>query len=157
MAADGEIYAADGYGNSCVHRFSAQGDWLQTWGRPGSASGEFSTPHGIWVDHQNRVLVVDRENNRVQVFDREGQYLSEWGDFYHPMAIYQDSAGLFYVTDQIPRLSMLNAEGKLLGRCRPVLNVPHGLWGNSCGDLFIAEMNPTRVTKLELLDPVNTP
>ena len=151
VARDGDIYVSDGYGNSTVHRFSSAGEYRQTWGRPGVGPGEFSTPHSICVDQHERVLVVDRENNRVQIFDRDGKYLDEWGDFYHPMDIYEDNSGMLYITDQIPRLSMMSPEGKLLGRCRPVLNMPHGISGNNQGDLFLAEMNPTRVTKLALL------
>ena len=135
-----------------MHRFSAGGELIQTWGEPGPGPGQFSTPHDILIDQQNRVLVADREHNRVQVFDRDGRYLNEWDDFYHPMAIFQDREGFIYITDQIPRLSMLTPTGELVGRCRPVLNMPHGLWGNTRGDLFIAEMNPTRVTKLERVD-----
>lgn len=152
VSADGEIYVADGYGNSVVHRFSAHGELVRTWGAPGSGPGEFSTPHGIWIDRSNRVLVVDRENNRVQLFDREGQYLGQWGGFYHPMDLYEDSRGMVFVTDQTPRMSMMSPDGALAGRCRPVLNVPHGVWGNAQGDIFVAEMNPSRVTKLALLD-----
>lgn len=151
VAPDGEIYVTDGYGNSVVHRFTADGKPIQTWGRPGRGPGEFSTPHGVWIDRVNRVLVVDRENNRVQIFDRDGRYLSEWDDFYHPMDLYEDERGMVYVTDQIPRLSLMTPAGELAGRCRPVLNTPHGIWGNARGDLFIAEMNPTRVTQLALL------
>src|SRR5262249_46816998 len=81
MAADGEIYVADGYGNSSVHRFAADGTLKRTWGGPGHAPGRFTTPHAIWVLRDGRVLVGDRENDRVQVFDREGNVLSEWGDF----------------------------------------------------------------------------
>ena len=151
VARDGDIYVSDGYGNSTVHRFSSTGEYKQTWGRPGVGPGEFSTPHAICVDQRQRVLVVDRENNRVQIFDREGKYLDEWGDFYHPMDIYEDRSGMIYVTDQIPRLSMMSPEGELLGRCRPVLNMPHGISGNDQGDLFLSEMNPSRVTKLALI------
>lgn len=151
VAPDGDIYVSDGYGNSAVHCFAPTGELRRTWGRPGDGPGEFSTPHAIWVDRSGRVLVADRENNRVQIFDREGEYLDEWGDFYHPMDIYEDDRGMVYVTDQIPRLSMVSPEGRLAGRCRPVLNTAHGVWGNAEGDIFLAEMNPTRVTKLALL------
>ena len=71
VARDGDIYVSDGYGNSTVHRFSSTGEFIQTWGRPGVGPGEFSTPHAICVDQRERILVVDRENNRVQIFDRE--------------------------------------------------------------------------------------
>jgi peptidylglycine monooxygenase len=152
VAADGEIYVCDGYGNSTVHRFAADGAWIATWGEPGSAPGQFTTPHAIWVTADERVLVADRENNRIQVFDREGACLTEWADHYHPMDIYVDPEGSIYVTDQIPRLSRLDADGKLSGRCRPVLFGAHGVWGDSRGNLFLAESAPTnRVTKLALL------
>lgn len=148
VAADGEIYVADGYGNSMVHRFAADGRHLMSFGRPGTGTGEFTTPHAVWVDRQDRVLVADRENDRVQLFDREGRFLEDWRDFYHPMDIYEDAEGRIYVTDQIPRLSQLSPEGRLLGRCRPCYNTPHGVWGAPDGSLFIAEMNPSQVVKL---------
>lgn len=148
VAADGEIYVADGYGNSMVHRFAADGRHLMSFGRPGPGPGEFTTPHAVWVDRSDRVLVADRENDRIQVFDRDGRYLEEWGDFYHPMDIYEDGAGRIYVSDQIPRLSQLSPAGRLIGRCRPCYNTPHGVWGAPDGAIFIAEMNPSQVVKL---------
>src|SRR5439155_5549931 len=91
VARNGDIYVSDGYGNSSVHCFSAQGQLKHSWGRPGSGPGEFTTPHAVWVDNDDRVLVADRENNRVQYFDAAGAYLGEWTDFYHPMDIYVDN------------------------------------------------------------------
>jgi DNA-binding beta-propeller fold protein YncE len=152
IAEDGDIYVADGYGNSCVHRFSADGAHLSTWGRPGTGDGEFTTPHAVWVDG-DRVLVADRENDRVQVFDREGTFLEAWHDFHRPMGLYVDRAGMTYVTDQIPRLSMLTRDGTLVGRCRPVLYTPHAVWGDSQGNLYLADVGQglDRVTRLTVL------
>ncbi|MEZ4522078.1 MAG: peptidyl-alpha-hydroxyglycine alpha-amidating lyase family protein [Thermomicrobiales bacterium] len=153
VASDGEIYVCDGYANSVVHRFAADGSWIATWGEPGSGPGQFTTPHAIWVTTDGRVLVADRENNRIQVFDRDGGYLTESGDHYHPMDIYADAEGLIYVTDQVPRLSQLDSDGILIGRCRPVLNGAHGVWGDSRGNLYLAESAPqNRITKLNLID-----
>ena len=131
-----------------IHRFNADGRHLHSFGGPGTGPGEFTTPHAVWVDRSNRVLVADRENDRVQLFDRDGYYLEEWGDFYHPMDIYEDAAGRIYVSDQIPRLSQLSPAGQLIGRCRPCYNSPHGIWGTSDGAIFIAETNPSQVVKL---------
>jgi peptidylglycine monooxygenase len=152
VAPNGDIYVADGYGNSAVHRFSADGELKGTWGSPGGGPGEFTTPHAVWIDGEGRVLVADRENDRVQVFTADGVYLDTWPDHYHPMDIYGGADGLIYVTDQIPRLSALDREGRLVGRCRPVLYGAHGVWGDSQGNLFLAEASPmNRITKLALL------
>lgn len=78
LAPSGEIFVSDGYGQSRIHRFSSEGELLCSWGAPGAGPGEFDTPHSIWVDRRDRVLVADRGNNRVQVFDSEGTYLDEW-------------------------------------------------------------------------------
>ena len=150
-APDGEIYVADGYGNSNVHRFGANGELIQSWGGPGDGPGAFTTPHAVAVDAGGRVLVGDRENNRVQVFDREGRFLSAWGDFYHPMQIWIDDRGMVFVTDQIPRISMLDLDGKLIGRCRGAINGAHGLSGDAEGNLYLAELPPQEITKLERL------
>jgi len=137
ISPSGEIYVADGYGNSTVHRFSPDGKHLGSWGTPGAGPGQFTTPHGIWVDGNARVYVTDRENNRVQIFSPEGDYITEWRDFFHPMDIFMDTQGKFYVTDQIPRLSVLDADGKLLSRGKTAVN-PHGIWGDSKGNLYTA-------------------
>jgi outer membrane protein assembly factor BamB len=150
-APDGEIYVADGYGNSSVHRFAADGTLIKTWGGQGSGPGAFTTPHAIAVDSRGRVLVGDRENNRVQVFDRAGKYLAEWGDFYHPMQIWIDDRDLVFVTDQIPRISLLTLDGKLVGRCRGAINGAHGLCGDADGNLYLSELPPQEITKLERL------
>ena len=152
LAADGEIYVSDGYGNSVVHRFSPEGEHIATWGRPGAGEGEFTTPHAVWVDSRDRVLVADRENDRVQLFDRDGGFLEAWGDFYHPMDISEDDQGRILVTDQIPRLSMLDGDGTLVGRSRAVWNGAHGIACNAKGDIFLAEIRPNRITKLSVVD-----
>jgi DNA-binding beta-propeller fold protein YncE len=151
QAPDGEIYVADGYGNSNVHRFAADGTLIRTWGGAGSGAGAFTTPHAVAIDRRGRVLVGDRENNRVQLFDHEGDFVGEWGDFYHPMQIWIDDRDLVFVTDQIPRISLLTLDGELVGRCRGAINGAHGLSGDAEGNLYLAELPPQEITKLERL------
>jgi peptidylglycine monooxygenase len=149
LAPNGDLYVADGYANSTVHWFAPDGTLRRTWGKPGSGPGEFTTPHAVRVHPDGRVLVADRENNRVQLFTAEGEYLDAWPDLYHPMDIYVDGQGRVYVTDQIPRLSLFSPDGTLIGRCRPVLNGAHGVFGDSHGDLYLAEVvAQDRITKL---------
>ena len=149
---DGEIYVADGYGNSAVHRFAADGTLQSSWGGDGTGPGEFSTPHAVCVLADGRVLVADRENDRVQLFDRAGGYLGEWRGFYHPMDIWADGAGGVLVTDQVPRLHLLDTEGTVIGRCRGAINGAHGITGDAAGNLYLAELPPARVTRLQRLE-----
>jgi DNA-binding beta-propeller fold protein YncE len=72
---DGNTYISDGYINSRVAKYDKDGNWAGTWGEPGSGPGQFSTPHSIVADHENRIYVADRGNRRIQVFDTHGKLL----------------------------------------------------------------------------------
>ncbi len=150
FAADGEIYVSDGYGNARVHRFAPDGRHLGSWGEPGRGPAQFSTPHAVWVDNRDRVLVADRENDRIQVFDREGRFLTMWDDVYRPMDIFETPEGVL-VSDQVPRVTLFDHDGQVAGRCRPVLNGAHGIWGSPDGSIYCAEMIPSRLTRLDPL------
>jgi streptogramin lyase len=151
VAPDGEIYVSDGYGNARVHRFAPGGEYLGGWGELGTEPGQFMTPHAVWVDAQNRVLVADRENDRVQLFGRDGTFIEEWGGLCRPMDIFIDAAGVIYVTDQVPSLTAFAPDGRRLGRCRPSLNGAHGIYGDANGNLFLAEIQPNCVTRMRRL------
>ncbi|MFH0129235.1 hypothetical protein ACGLHS_03445 [Variovorax sp. VaC1] len=154
VAPDGEIYVSDGYGNACVHRFSAGGEHIGTWGGVGQGPGEFSTPHGVWVLADNRVAVCDRDNDRVQLFDREGRYLAQWTGLLRPMDIWSDGCDVF-VTEQAPRVTRLDMSGVVRGRFRSFGVYGHGLWGAADGSLFVAEQGHGLhcVTKYERIGP----
>jgi peptidylamidoglycolate lyase len=78
IARDGTFFVSDGYGNSRVLHFEADGKLRKTWGTKGTGPGEFDLPHGIAIDERDRVLVADRSNARVQVFDQSGRFLDQW-------------------------------------------------------------------------------
>ncbi len=146
VAPNGEIYVSDGYGNSCVHRFTADGNYIASFGKPGSGPGEFRVPHSIRVSRDGRVYVCDRENNRVQVFSDSGDYLAQWTDFKGPMGIHIDASQTVYVTDQVPRLSVLNLDGELLARGR-TFEYGHNVFSDSKGDLYAVDVANQRVQK----------
>jgi peptidylamidoglycolate lyase len=75
---DGSFYVSDGYKNTRAVKFSADGKFEFEWGAKGKGPGEFHLPHGIAIDTQGRVIVCDRENERLQVFDAKGLFLHEW-------------------------------------------------------------------------------
>jgi sugar lactone lactonase YvrE len=71
----GNIYISDGYVNSRVAKYDKNGDWVKSWGEPGTGPGQFRLPHSIAIDRNDNVYVGDRSNHRVQVFDTEGKFL----------------------------------------------------------------------------------
>jgi DNA-binding beta-propeller fold protein YncE len=151
---DGEIYISDGYGNSRVMKFSAQGKFLQSWGTPGKSPGEFNLPHAIVVDARGRVLVGDRENNRIQIFDREGHHLETWPGF-APYGLAFDRQGtLFAATGRENDILCLDATGKIQrrwgqkGTAPGEFDLPHMLAFDAKDNLYIAEVGGQRLQKL---------
>jgi DNA-binding beta-propeller fold protein YncE len=168
VAPNGDLYVSDGYGNARVHRFSATGEHIQSWGEPGVGPGQFNLPHGIWVHQDGRVFVADRENDRIQIFSPEGEFLDQWTDIQRPTQIIIDADGRIYVSElwwhvgqssfvhgphetALPgRISVLDGQGNVLARwggenaCEPGnFAAPHGLAVDSRGDLYVAEVTWT--------------
>jgi hypothetical protein len=148
FAPGGDVVVSDGYAGTKVHRFGSTGRAITSWGELGHGPGEFVNPHALWVLNDGRIVVVDRENNRLQLFTSDGKFLEAWGGFKQPLDVWGDAEGNLWVTDLVPSLTVLTSEGKLVGRCRPVLNGAHGVWGDKDGNIFLAEPNPSRLTRL---------
>jgi hypothetical protein len=73
----GNIFISDGYINSRIAKFDKNGNWVKSWGEPGSQPGQFNVPHSIAADAQGNVYVADRGNRRIQVFDGDGNFLRQ--------------------------------------------------------------------------------
>ena len=71
----GNVFIADGYGNSRVVKVDANGRWVKTWGSRGSEPGQFNIVHTIANDAKGNIYVGDRSNRRIQVFDSDGNLL----------------------------------------------------------------------------------
>jgi DNA-binding beta-propeller fold protein YncE len=167
LGRQGEIYVSDGYGNARIHKFSYDGELLQSWGEPGDGPGQFHVPHGIVVSDDGLVWVADRENDRIQRFDSNGEFVDEWTDLARPEDIYIDSEGAVVVAElgyhagiwpgsTLPspdatggRVSIFDFEGELLSRwgggrdpCAPGdFFAPHDVWIDSRGDLYVSEVH----------------
>ena len=76
--AAGNTYISDGYVNSRIAKVDKEGNWLKSWGEPGSGPGQFNVPHSIAADAQGNIYVADRGNRRVQVFDGDGKFLRQF-------------------------------------------------------------------------------
>lgn len=80
FAPNGDLYVSDGYQNTRVLRYDANGELMGEWGSAGTGPGQFDLPHAIAIDPSGAgtVYVGDRENLRIQRFDLDGKYLGEW-------------------------------------------------------------------------------
>ena len=138
LAPNGDLFVSDGYANSRVHKFSPDGRLLHSWGRPGKRGpGEFHIPHGIWVHWDGTVMVCDRENNRIQLFTGNGEYLGMWTDLARPCDIYVDSDGIVYVVELDAFMTILNMDGEVLAKVDIGDAGGHAVWADSHGDLYI--------------------
>src|SRR5437867_3196164 len=154
LAPSGEMFVTDGYGNARVHKFSADGRHLFSWGEPGTGPGQFNLPHAVWIDRHGRVLVCDRENDRVQVFDQDGKLLHSWPTrLIGPAVFYVDADVVVYIPEHnAGRVSVLTLEGeRLAGWGQPSFRSCHGIWAASHGDLYVVRPpvggGPRRVVK----------
>ena len=95
---DGTFFVSDGYTNTRVVKFDKDGEFILTWGQKGDNSGTETRPgymntvHGIAIDDNRRVYVIDRTNNRIQIFDENGKFLEDWRGIKRPYYIYMSEA-----------------------------------------------------------------
>src|SRR6516162_1683765 len=101
----GGIYVSDGYGNARIHKFSPDGKLLFSWGEPGTDPGQFNVPHNICCDPDGWVYVADRENHRLQVFDGNGKFETQWNNLHRPngMCMALGANPLVYMAKAAPR------------------------------------------------------
>jgi DNA-binding beta-propeller fold protein YncE len=149
-----EVYVSDGYGNSRVMKFDQQGKFVLTWGFPGTEKGQFRLPHSIIVDREGRVLVGDRENNRIQIFDDKGKWLASWKG-YAPYGMSLDADGRLFVADgRACQVLLLDDRGKVRkrwgkeGEGPGQFQMPHMLTFDGDGNLYVAEVDGKRLQKL---------
>jgi DNA-binding beta-propeller fold protein YncE len=152
---DGNLYVTDGEGNSRVLKFDKYGNVLLGWGMKGSGPGQFDLPHSIAIDG-DLVYVGDRENARIQVFDRDGRFLREW-KLGHPFGLCIAPDHSIYMCDAIAgHILKINREGKVVGVIagpEPGKGRhfdPHQIALDKENSVFAAEVMPWRVQKFRL-------
>lgn len=172
---NGDFYVSDGYGNARVHKYSPAGKLLFSWGESGTDPGQFNIAHNIATDKEGWVYVADRENHRIQVFDPNGRFETQWVNMARPCGLYIDQAGdqTVYVgelgaailpnaqaTGLGPRVSILNIHGNVLARLGDQPGgeapgrfiAPHGICIDSRRDIYVAEVSWTS-TGSKLIPP----
>ena len=136
---NGDIYVTDGYRNARVHRFSADGKLLQSWGTPGNGPGQFHLPHSIVFDDTGTLFVADRSNRRIQKFTPDGDYLGEWTGMGGPNDIARGRDGNYYIAEQEydgkpAYICVRDADGNVLTRLES--RHVHGVGVDSLGDIY---------------------
>jgi DNA-binding beta-propeller fold protein YncE len=151
----GDFYVSDGYGNTRVLKFSKDGKLLTQWGMPGTGPGEFNLPHSICVDAKGRIIVGDRENNRIQVFDADGKFGTQWTAGGAPFGMFLTADRLFVADGRANWVTVLETNGKSLGRfgepgtAPGQFKLPHMLCVDSKGAVYVAEVDNKRIQKFE--------
>ena len=164
IRSDGSFYVSDGYVNSRVARFDRDGGFLHEWGKKGTGNAEFSNPHGLAFGPGGDVLVADRENSRIQIFDAGGAFKRQWlgaKDKGRVFGVAVDAAGAFYIG--VRRADYEPATNGVLKLDRdwrtvtsigfgaagdPVFNAVHDLAIARDGTIYVAETRTKRVVKL---------
>ena len=165
---DGSFYVSDGYVNSRVAYFDASGKEIREWGRKGSGEGEFSNPHGLsFVPGSTDVLVADRENSRLQLFDRDGMFKRQWVGLKNAtttgriFSVAADAAGALYLgirredyDTQHTGVVKLDRDWKIVATVGfgnpgdPIFNAVHDIAVARDGTIYVAETRTKRVVKL---------
>jgi sugar lactone lactonase YvrE len=160
---DGTFYVADGYNGTRVAKFDASGKFLLDFGMSGDPGketrpGYMNNVHGVAVDvPTRRVFVNDRDNHRIQIFDENGKYLSEWKIAVRPSSLHFVVIGadrtLATFDRNTHKMLKYDLDGHLLYAWGTVGDFPGTLWGvhgmatDQEGNLYVAEVDAGRFQK----------
>jgi len=161
----GDFYVSDGYCNARVHKYTPDGKLLFSWGDSGTDPGQFNIVHNIATDSAGWVYVADRENHRIQVFDANGKFETQWINMARPCGLYIDQAADIAYVGELgvaiasnapangvgPRISLYDTKGNVLARLgnKPEgeapgqFIAPHGICIDSRGDIYLGEVSWT--------------
>jgi hypothetical protein len=163
--AAGNIFVSDGYGNSRVAKFDKNGLFLKSWGSKGKDPGQFDLLHSIAVDTQGNVYVGDRNNRRIQVFDNDGTFKTQYTNVGAPYAICISSGQhpYLYTSNSNPSTSMHNGEiykmelgGEIVGKFGKAgkllkeFGTVHEIDCRKPNEIYVGELVNWRVQKLTL-------
>jgi DNA-binding beta-propeller fold protein YncE len=163
---EGNIFVADGYGNSRVAKFDRNGRFVTSWGTRGTAPGQFNTLHSIATDAQGNVYVADRANRRIQVFDNTGTFKTQFINVGAPWAIcitpgphqylYSSNSNGTREFDKDGEIYKMELDGRIVGkfgragRLMKEFSSVHEIDCRNENELYVGEITSWRVQKLAL-------
>ena len=174
VAANGDVYIADGYGLSWIHQYNAKCEYIRSWGGKGKEAGKLDCPHGIWMDTRGTqpvIVVADRSNARLQTFSLDGKHLGFVNDeLRRPCHFDQSPSGELLIPDLYGRVTIFDRNNKLIAhlgdnpdvwKTKGWPNLPHEMrltgrfvsphaacWDGQ-GNVYVVEwISDGRVTKL---------
>jgi hypothetical protein len=169
IAPNGDIFVGEGHGGDRgdrIVKFTKDGKYIKEWGKKGAGPGEFDIVHAMTFDNRGRLLVADRNNNRIQIFDQEGKFIQQFTQFSRPSGVAVDKNDLIYVADSESESVSQNhwgwkrgirvgslKDGKVLAfipdpvDIAPTTNSAEGIVVDSKGAIYGAEMVPNDVKK----------
>ncbi len=108
-APNGDIFVSDGHSGQNekvpagatgrIMKFTKDGKFVKEWGRIGTATGEFRTPHALAFDNRGRLFVADRGNHRIQIFDQDGKHLDSYEQFSRISGLFITPDDMLYAID----------------------------------------------------------
>jgi NHL repeat len=162
----GNIYVSDGLGNARVAKFNKNGVFIKSWGAKGTEQGNFGTASGIAVDARGNVYVADRGNKRMQVFDSEGNFKTQFTNVGAPQAIcitpgqnqflYSSNSNPTNDIDTAGEIYKMRLDGSVVGKFGRAGKLPKEFGTVNAIDcrnensLYVGEIGNMRVQKLTL-------
>lgn len=153
VAANGDLFVSDGYGNSRIAKFTKDGKFVKAWGTRGKGEGELHLPHCVQLDAQGLLHVADRENNRIQVFDQEGKFIRSFGGIAPFGMLIAPDQTLFIADGRANQCLHLSLEGKLLskwggkGADPGQFKLPHCVAIDQAGRIYVGEVEGKRLQR----------
>jgi DNA-binding beta-propeller fold protein YncE len=178
VAPNGEVFITDGHtcnDQNAAHctarvvKYSKDGKFIKAFGKTGSRPGEFRSPHCLAIDSRGRVIVCDRGNGRLQVFDPDGKLLAQWTGWGKPTGIFIAKDDTMYVTDSLANVVQGKVDPALIPMATGIyvgsakdgsvkwfipdeFAGPEDVTVDAQGDLYVGESRPQTIRKF-ILDP----